>query len=204
VPAATLLLCAPLILRLIETDTTMTRGDTRVESLRWFEANVPADERVMIDMLRFWNTASPPLAENRARLEERLGEIARGVSGAGHGAAYAEFYRYRLLHPHAPAYYLRSTLMGDSTGSLAAVRAQGFRWAVVSDDAVRLQRARGRRSDSTGVAFYEALDREATRVAEFRPARWRRLGPTILVYRLDPPAGRKIAVEGEPRGHPRR
>jgi len=185
VPLATLALCAPLALTLLETDATMTRGDTRIESLRWFEAHVPADQRVVIDMLRFWNTASPPLAEDRARLEERLAEVEAGVSGGGHSAVYADFYRYRLAHPHRPGYYLRSTDMGMVTPSLDACRREGFRWAVVSDEAVRLQEGRAQRGDSTGVAWYHQLEREADRVAEFRPERWRRLGPVIRIYRLD-------------------
>jgi hypothetical protein len=56
---------------------------------------------------------------------------------------------------------------------------------VVSELAVSLQRARARRGDSTGVRYYEALERQASRVAEFRPERGRRLGPVIRVYRLD-------------------
>ncbi len=189
VPLVVLALCAPQLLDLLETDLTMTRGDTRIESLRWFEGNVPADERVLIDMSRFWNSASPPLAENRERLAERLAEVEAGVSGAGHGAAYAEFFRYRLAHPHVPAYYLLSTDMGDSTRSLDAYRSAGFRWAVVSELAVRLSEVKAGNGDSTGIRYYLALEREAERVAEFRPERWLRRGPVIRVYRLDRPAG---------------
>jgi dolichyl-phosphate-mannose-protein mannosyltransferase len=189
VPLAVLLLCAPGALELVETDLTMTRGDTRIESLRWFEAHVPADQRVLIDMSRFWNSASPPLAENRERLTERLAEVDAGLSGGGHGAAYADFFRYRLAHPRVPAYYLRSTDMGDSTQTLDAYRSAGFRWAVVSDLAVRRSEALARAGDSTGIRYYRALEREAERVREFRPERWRRMGPVIRVYRLDPAAG---------------
>jgi hypothetical protein len=185
VPLVILALCTPLLVSLIETDVTMTRGDTRVESLRWFESHVPADERVVIDMQRFWNSASPPLAENRARLEERLAEVEAGVSGGGHSAAYADFYRYRLAHPRRPAYYLRSTDMGDSARALSDYRREGFRWAVVSDEAVRIQGWRAQRGDSSGLAWYHQLEREAAPVAEFHPERWRRLGPVIRVYRLD-------------------
>lgn len=185
VPLAILALCAPLIATLVETDATMTGADTRVESLRWFEAHVPADERVVIDMQRFWNTASTPLAENRARLEERIAEVQAGISGGGHGAAYLEFFRYRLAHPHRPAYYLRSTDMGDSARTLEAYRGEGFRWAVVSGEAVRIQEWRAQSGDSSGIAWYRQLEREAEQVAEFRPERWRRLGPVIRIYRLD-------------------
>ena len=191
VPVAVLALCAPLVLRLIEADLSMTRGDTRIEALRWFEANVPPDQRVVIDMSRFWNSASPPLTENRERLAERLAEVEAGVSGAGHGAAYADFYRYRMEHPHRPAYYLRSTDMGDSVRTLDAYRTDGFRWAIVSDLAIREQASRARRGDSTGVRYYMSLERDAARVAEFRPQRWRRLGPVIRIYRLDAPALRE-------------
>jgi hypothetical protein len=185
IPLAMLALCAPLAVRLVEADVSMTRGDTRIDALRWFEAHVPADQRVLIDMSRFWNSASPPLTENAERLRERLAEVEAGVSGAGHSAAYAEFFRYRLDHPHAPAYYLRSTSRGDSVGTLDMYRAAGYRWAVVSDLAVRYQDARARTGDSAGVRYYQALAREAEPVAEFRPERWRRLGPVIRVYRLE-------------------
>ncbi|MGH7730320.1 MAG: ArnT family glycosyltransferase [Candidatus Eiseniibacteriota bacterium] len=185
IPLAVLALSAPKALELVETDVTMTRGDTRIDALRWFEAHVPADDRVLIDMSRFWNSASPPLAENRERLTERLAEVEAGVSGGGHGAAYADFFRYRLAHPRAPAYYLRSTGMGDSALTLAAYRGAGFRWAVVSELAVGPAEARARAGDSTAIRYYRALEREAEQVAEFRPERWRRMGPVIRVYRLD-------------------
>jgi len=189
VPLTLAALSLPPALELIEADYTMTREDTRVAALRWFEARVPADERVVIDMLRFWNSASPPLAENRVRLEERLAEVRGGVSGAGHSAVYAEYYRQRLEHPHRPAYYLRSTEMGRSVVTLDSLRHQGFRWAVVSDEAMRLQAARAAGGGSSGLAYYRALEREAARVAEFEPRRWVRRGPRITVYRLDPIPG---------------
>jgi len=184
VPLATAALCAPLAFTLVETDLSMTRGDTRVEALRWFESHVPADARVVIDMQRFWNSASPPLSENRERLEERLALVRSGVSGGGHSAAYADFYRYRMAHPHRPAYYLLSTDMGDSARTLAEYRRRGFQWAVVSGDAVQIQGGRAARGDSTGIAWYLELERDAERVADFQPERWRRLGPEIRVYRL--------------------
>jgi len=187
VPLATLAVCAGPALDLVRTDFTMTRGDTRLDALRWFEANVPADERVVIDMSRFWNSASPPLAENRQRLTERMSEIAAGVTGGGHSGVYAEFFRRRLARPHVPAYYLISTHMGDSVRTLDAYRADGFRWAVVSEQAAELQRARARDGDSTGLAYYRSLEQGAPLVAEFRPRPWRRMGPVIRVYRLDPP-----------------
>ena len=189
VPIAILVLSAPTALQLVETDATMTRGDTRIEALRWFEANVPADERVLIDMSRFMNSTSPPLAENRERLTERLAEVDAGLSGAGHGAAYADFFRYRLAHPRKPAYYLRSTGTGDTLETLGAYRDAGFRWAVVSGIAVDNAEARARAGDSTGIRYYRALQREATQVAEFRPERWRRMGPVIRVYRFEPGGG---------------
>jgi dolichyl-phosphate-mannose-protein mannosyltransferase len=189
VPIAVLALSAPKVFELVETDVTMTRGDTRIEALRWFEAHVPADERVLIDMSRFWNSASPPLAENHERLTERLAEVDAGLSGAGHGAAYADFYRYRLAHPHRPAYYLHSTGTGDPLETLAEYRDAGFRWAVVSGIAVADAEARARAGDSTGIRYYRALEREAAPLAEFRPERWRRMGPVIRVYRLGPEGG---------------
>ena len=189
VPAGVLLLCAPSALELVETDYTMTRDDTRVESKRWFEAHAGQDDRVVIDMSKFWNSASPPLAENRERIQERLAQIARGVSGAGHSAAYADYYRFQLEHPRRPSYYLRGTDLGNEVRGLEEYRREDFRWAIVSDEAVRLQEGRAARGDSSGLAYYRALEREAARVAEFRPARWKRRGPVIRIYRLDLPAG---------------
>ena len=184
VPAGVLLLCAPGALDLVETDYTMTRDDTRVESKRWFEAHAAPGDRVVIDMSRFWNSASPPLAESRERIEERLAEIARGVSGAGHSAAYADYYRFQLDHPREPAYYLRGTDLGNEAGTLEEYRRGGFRWAIVSDEAVRLQEGRAARGEPNGLAYYRALEREAALVAEFSPARWKRRGPVIRIYRL--------------------
>jgi hypothetical protein len=48
-------------------------------------------------------------------------------------------------------------------------------------------RGRPAPADSSGPAFYRALEREGTRVAVFRPERWRRRGPVIAIYRLDTP-----------------
>ena len=178
----------PSAIELIETDYTMTRADTRVESKRWFETHAAPDDRVVIDMTKFWNSASPPLAENRERIEERLAGIARGISGAGHSAVYADYYRFQLEHPRRPSFYLRGTDLGNDALPLAEYRRQGFRWAIVSEDAVRVQEGRAARGDSTGLAYYRALEREAAQVAEFRPERWKRRGPVIRIYRLDLPA----------------
>jgi hypothetical protein len=186
VAAAVVLLGLPSTMQLIEQDWTMTRGDTRVEALRWFESHVPAGDRVMIDMLQFWNTASPPLAEDATRLQERIAEIGRGVSGAGHSAAYLPYFQYRLAHPRHPAYYLRSTVMGTAVEPLDRLRAQGFRWAVVSEEAAAAHRTPAR-GDSSGFRYYRQLEGEAVLAAEFRPRRWHRLGPRIRIYRLDPP-----------------
>ena len=185
VPAAIVLLCAPSVLQLIETDYTMTRDDTRVESKRWFEAHASPDDRVVIDMLKFWNSASPPLAENHQRIEERLALIARGISGGGHSAAYTDYYRHLLEHPRQPSYYLLGTELGNDALPLAEYRRRGFRWAIVSEEAIHVQESRAARGDSSGLAYYRALDREAEMAAEFHPERWKRRGPVIRIYRLD-------------------
>jgi hypothetical protein len=183
VPVATAVLCVPVGMRLFEDDLTMTREDTRVVALRWFEANVPPDSRVVLDMLKFWNTATAPVAENRARLEERLVQV-QTVSGGGHSAAYTEFYRYRLAHPHHPAYYLRSTEMGAAVPALDTLRAQGFEWAMVSSEVTDLWLTRPAPPDSSGAAFYRALESSGPPVAEFLPEPWTRRGPAIRIYRL--------------------
>lgn len=180
------LLSAPTALELVRTNVTMTRGDTRVDALRWCEANVPADSRVVLDMQKFWNTATAPLAENRARIEERVAEIRGGLRGGGHGRAYLEYYRYRLEHPHAPAYYLRGTEMGLAARSLDEYRRAGFEWFLVSGQAAGMMRGRPAPPDSSGPAYYRAVERELELAATFRPERWRRLGPEIRVYRARP------------------
>lgn len=183
VPVATAFLCVPTATHLIEDDLTMTRDDTRVEALRWFEANVPENSRVVLDMLKFWNTATAPVAENRERLEERLKEV-QTVSGGGHSAAYTEFYQYRLAHPHQPAYYLKSTEMGTVVPALDTLRAHGFEWAMVSSEATDVWLTRPSPPDSSGGAFYRALEASGPPVAEFVPEPWTRRGPTIRIYRL--------------------
>ena len=60
---------------------------------------------------------------------------------------------------------------------------------MVSEEAVLQQRGRAALGDSSGLRAYAALAREAALVAEFRPERWRRLGPWIRVYRLDAAPG---------------
>lgn len=185
VPVTTAVLCVPVAARLVEDGLTMTRDDTRVEALRWFEANVPPDSRVVLDMLKFWNTATAPVAENRARLEERLAQV-QTVQGGGHSAAYTEFYRYRLAHPHQPAYYLRSTEMGMAVPALDTLLAQGFEWAMVSSQVTDGMIGRAAPADSSGAAFYRALEASGPPVAEFHPEPWARRGPTIRIYRLRP------------------
>jgi hypothetical protein len=153
--------------------------------LRWFETHVPADSRVVLDMLRFWNTATAPLAENRARLEERVAEVTRGVSGGGASTAYLDYYRYRLEHPVHPAYYVTGTDMGFDARPLAEYRARGFTWAMVNGDLADALRNRAAPADSSGPAFYRSLARDAAPVAVFRPERWKSRGPVITIYRLD-------------------
>src|SRR2546428_9157784 len=132
----------------------MPRDDTRIESRSWFEATAGGDDRVGMEMPRCWTSGSPPLAENRERIEERLAGIARGISGAGHSAVYADYYRFQLEHPRRPSFYLRGTDLGNDALPLAEYRRQGFRWAIVSEDAVRVQEGRAARGDSTGLAYY--------------------------------------------------
>jgi hypothetical protein len=182
--AAAALLCAPSALALVETDWTMRRSDTRVEALRWFEANVPARSRVVLDMLRFWNTATAPLAEDSTRLGERIDEVTHGLTGGGHSSAYLEYYRYRLEHPVSPAYYLRGTELGAKAEPLAAYRAAGFTYAMTNSDVMDGLATRAAPADSSGAAFYRALERECPRIATFRPVRWRVRGPEIRVYRI--------------------
>jgi hypothetical protein len=80
---------------------------------------------------------------------------------------------------------LRGTNWGTETRPLDEYRREGYRWAVVSGDAIRLQEDRAARGDSIGLAYYQALEREAALAAEFRPERWKRRGPVIRIYRLD-------------------
>jgi len=190
VPVAVVLLCMPSALELVETDVTMTRGDTRAEALRWFEAHVPADSRVVLDMLKFWNTQTAPLAENGARIREHLDEIAHGISGGGHSAAYADYYRYQLDHARTPAYYLRGTDVGNDVEPLASYRHEGFTWAMVNDLGIAAAEGRAARGDSSAAAFYRALPREGRLMAEFHPEPWRRLGPHIWIYRIGGPGFR--------------
>ena len=186
-PAALIaLLSLPVALELVETDVTMTRGDTRVQALGWFQREVPPHSRVVLDMLRFWNTATAPLAEDQARLAERIDEVTH-VSGGGHSSAYLEYYRYRLEHPVAPAYYLRGTGMGAEARPLAEYRAAGFEYAMTSAEVADPLRAVAAPADSSGPAFYRSLERECPRLAVFRPVRWRIRGPEIRVYRIGPP-----------------
>jgi hypothetical protein len=148
---------------------------------------VPADSRVVLDMLKFWNTQTAPLAENRARILEHLEAISHGVSGAGHSAVYADYYRYQLEHPHTPAYYLRGTDLGAAVEPLASYRRQGFEWAMVSEVGVAAGEGRAARGDSSAAAFYRALPREGRLMAEFHPARWQRRGPRIWIYQIAGP-----------------
>ena len=55
----------------------MTRGDTRIESLRWFDARPPFDDRVVIDMHRYRNTVTA-LNENTMR-DSRVPSRQKGV-----------------------------------------------------------------------------------------------------------------------------
>ncbi|MCC6652676.1 MAG: hypothetical protein IT348_16105, partial [Candidatus Eisenbacteria bacterium] len=183
-PALMAALSIPSAMQLMEKNVTMQRGDTRIDAMRWFEQNVPTDERVVIDMHRYRNTASPPLTENGVRLQERIDEVTSGVEGSGNSRAYEPFFRYRLEHPKKPAYYLQSTDMGYDARRLEEYRRRGFRWAVTSDNARILHEGSARTGDSTRVRWYYDLDREGKLVAEFRPERWKRLGPVIKVYRL--------------------
>lgn len=184
-PVSMFLFSLPSATRAIETDLTMMRGDTRIDAMHWFEQHVPSGARVVIDMHRFRNTASPPLAENAVRLRERLEEIRSGdIAVSGNSRAYEPFYRYHLEHPRPIAYYLRSTDMGGAKLPLDAYRADGFEWAVTSDLARTIHERMASSGDSSGLRYYLELERDGQLVAEFRPRRWVRMGPVIRVYRL--------------------
>lgn len=187
VPAVVLLLGLPTAVDLVRVDYTMTQGDTRLEALRWFESHVPADSRVVLDMGKFLNDLTAPLRENRARIEERLVETAQDLYGKGHHAVfYTEYFRYQLEHPYAPAYYLCSTERGSKAKPLAEYRSEGFTWAMVNDEIARNELSKPAQSDGSGAGFYQALQRECVLAAEFRPEPWKRMGPVIRVYRIEP------------------
>jgi 4-amino-4-deoxy-L-arabinose transferase-like glycosyltransferase len=178
------LLALPTAISLARTDSAMTLGDTRVSAMRWFESHVPGDSRVVIDMLRFRNTASPPLAENAERLRERLRETASGMEGAGASQAYVVYYQYLLAHPRTPAYYLLSSNMGGDVGPLDSLVARGYSWAVTSSNATDVQELRAAGGDTSGVHWYRELERRATLEHVVSPLPWRLWGPTIRIYRL--------------------
>jgi hypothetical protein len=174
----------PSAAKLVETDLAMRGGDTRVIAMRWFEQHVPADARVVIDMHRFLNTSSPPLAENAQRLHERIAEVERGVEGSGASRAYSEMYRQQLAHPRHPAYYLRGTRMGSQVEPMDSVVAQGFTWAIVSSDAVERTASAATADDRSGLRWYAELAGRAALMHEVRAEARTSMGPTIRIYRL--------------------
>ena len=136
-------------------------------------------------MSRFWNTASPPLAENRECILERLAEVQRGVSApATVRSTSTTTISPARKNPRAG----RPTTFGDQPGGRHAAATeyhrQGFAWAILSGDAMQLSESRANH-DSIALANHEALGREGTLVAEFKPESWRRMGPVIRIYRLD-------------------
>jgi len=169
------LLSAATLFSSIRSDYLLTQIDTRTLAKQWIEANIPEDARIALD----WEYHSVPLSTQEK------------------------------LYPDSNRLYQANyiDLKGLSSKDLDWYRSQGYQYLIRSSNISRLD-LEDVGLDQLRDAFYDSLDHELSRAAEFHPSDqtsdqafifdelygpavslWdrERPGPSIIIYRLDPP-----------------
>jgi len=146
----------------VEFDRELGGPDMRVAAKEWIEANVPPGASIAVE------THGPPLVRAEAAADYR----AAGIDAVA--------YRVTRLELPAPA-------TPDGSRDLAALRAQGVEYVVVSG-AVFERVLAAAEVYPVAAEFYRRLDADTELVKEFRPGPGER-GPVLKVYRIGGPAG---------------
>ncbi|MEO6192084.1 MAG: glycosyltransferase family 39 protein [Thermoanaerobaculia bacterium] len=211
--AAALLLVAaaavPTLIATVRKNLLINRPDSRLVAYRWLQANLPRDERILLD------DYGPPLNESRPaadRLAATLRAMPPGpftqhqglridllrryppadgfnLDALGHQWWLAREKSDAELRGNAADLDMGNPLTSRQPRPLAEYRGEGVRY-VVTNSFARSQyftpNGRGGRFPSF-VRFYEELDR-TRRVQTFDPARWGGKGPDVWIYDLTQPA----------------
>jgi hypothetical protein len=141
-------------------DRDLSGRDTREIAREWIEENVPAGALFALE-----NYTAPLVREDRVP----------HYRAAGLDPVAYRVMRLKLPAPGTP----------DRKRDLGFLRRQGVEYVIVSSTVYDRVRA-APDVYSTAAAFYEALERRAELVREFRPGEDER-GPVLRLYRLTPP-----------------
>lgn len=211
--AAALLLVAaaavPTLIATVRKNLLINRPDSRLVAYRWLQANLPRDERILLD------DYGPPLNESRPaadRLAATLRAMPPGpftqhqglridllrryppadgfnLDALGHQWWLAREKSDAELRGNAADLDMGNPLTSRQPQPLAEYRGEGVRY-VVTNSFARSQyftpNGRGERFPSF-VRFYRELDR-TLRFHTFDPARWGGKGPDVWIYDLTQPA----------------
>ena len=155
----------------------LTKPDSRTLAKEWFEANVPAGSKVLIEGGKIGAVRqSVPLQDSREAMQRRI-EYFRAVE-----PRQAEFLERKLAVHEGVGYDLQLVRL-DSIDSLDFYTAQGVEYFVVRPGTFLREL---RRSGLGSASLLEDLrtDRRATLLKRFEGDSPEQIGPTIEIYRL--------------------
>jgi hypothetical protein len=154
----------------------LTRTDTRTLAKLWFDANVPAGSKVLVEGGKISaSRLSVPLADSAATLQRRIDHW-RGVE-----PRQAKYLQIRQSVHDGHGYDLELVKI-SSIGPLDDYRAKGVRYFVVRPDSFE----GSRKAEGESARFLAALraSQDIELIARFSPEDGHRPGPTIEIYEM--------------------
>jgi hypothetical protein len=183
---------SPGAIGLVRADYTLSRTDSRILAKHWIETHIPADAKLLVDGMRFRFIQSPPLKPNDVALQRQLDALA--TSELKYPKRFLDLYERAQASHSGPRYDLHSTMYGLELRDLDHYVAACFDYVVVSSDvSSRFSSGAQRQQWPAAAAFYDGIAnhpayRELYRVSG---APWQAPGPTITVYAIDSPCGKR-------------
>ena len=155
----------------------LTKPDSRTLAKEWFEANVPAGSKVLIEGGKIGAVRqSVPLQDSRAAMQRRI-EYFRTVE-----PRQAEFLERKLAVHEGVGYDLQFVRL-DSIDSLDSYAAQGVEYFVVRPHTFLRDLRRAGPGSATLLSDLRT-DRRVTLLKRFDGDSPEQIGPTIEIYRL--------------------
>ena len=173
------------LFNLVGQDYLWTCPDTRVLAKRWVEDNIEPGAKILMDGMRFRFVQSPPLAPDEKTVARRLAALADSELTISRRAL--EVYAAAMETAPGPTYDLYSTVYGLEVEDLDHYVRSCFDFVIISSlNEKRYQSRESRARFPASARFYDEIARDPrfSEVFSVAPARWRRSGPTIRIYRI--------------------
>ncbi len=169
----------------------LLKKNTRYWSKDWIEANIPKGSKILIDSGRTINTYSPPLFNNK----KNILSIIEQIESLDEGKTFDDsrivdsgssiYFKYLLNSLPNVTYDLTSTELGTKVKSIEYYKNDEYNY-IVTSSYITWKAYNNKWASKYPVAanFYRALDKEFTKVKEFKP-NLTRSGPIITIYRVN-------------------